>query len=603
MNLEQRRITPVKIGDLGVVAAPDILTGTPAENKALFDRLVRELVADAVNDTLDVVGAMQVCEPYNAEKQYAAYNKVTYDGSTYLCLNPCKSVSPPDARCWLLVSARGTDGGGAGDMRMGMYDPNGCQSDVFGYAIPRLFEPVPGELLCAEADGSARTCGKTLDELALQKDIYTRFSKTPGEGLSRGDTVYFQGDRISKAPFARLAPGISLSSASRINVDILEGSKFRVLIGQSDSPPYTFVSAAAGDDAVTVESPVTLDARYAVFPLDQTRFIVTYSESGKSWTAIGTRNGNALTLGQPAEFEAVSVSCIQALALSETVYAIAYRLEGANRVRLCSVNTNGAVSAGGSAGAGDQGTEFFLQKLSGTSFILAATGHSNRYSVLCVVNGTSIAAYQNLSVPGYINAAMSMTPESYVLLEANRACVVTVAGTSQQQGSYAQLTTKTVSHAAMAKLDSASFAIAYVESTSSGVIRMRVGTILNKAVTFGPETQMEFPCQKLHLSALSDARVLLTFFGQDSPAEWRTLALSVTDGCIMAPVYGGIVSGVGDETADVVVDGVLDGFEGLLPGKTYYRDLNGELTMNATQFKVGRALNSSTMKIEMEVVL
>lgn len=47
------KITPEQIAEKGVVAAPDTLTGTAQENKGVFDRLVREIVAPAVNAALD----------------------------------------------------------------------------------------------------------------------------------------------------------------------------------------------------------------------------------------------------------------------------------------------------------------------------------------------------------------------------------------------------------------------------------------------------------------------------------------------------------------------------------------------------------------------
>jgi hypothetical protein len=41
------------VAEYGVVSAPDILTGTPAQNKSVFDRLVREKVAFSLNAMLD----------------------------------------------------------------------------------------------------------------------------------------------------------------------------------------------------------------------------------------------------------------------------------------------------------------------------------------------------------------------------------------------------------------------------------------------------------------------------------------------------------------------------------------------------------------------
>ena len=53
-----KKITAEDIAQYGVVAAPDKLEGDPGQNKAIFDRLVRELVANAVNQAIDVVNGI-----------------------------------------------------------------------------------------------------------------------------------------------------------------------------------------------------------------------------------------------------------------------------------------------------------------------------------------------------------------------------------------------------------------------------------------------------------------------------------------------------------------------------------------------------------------
>lgn len=50
-----KRITEEEMNAQGVIAAPDILNGTPAQNKAIFDRMVRSLVAPAVNACVDAI--------------------------------------------------------------------------------------------------------------------------------------------------------------------------------------------------------------------------------------------------------------------------------------------------------------------------------------------------------------------------------------------------------------------------------------------------------------------------------------------------------------------------------------------------------------------
>lgn len=53
MALNDNKITEKQLSDSGVVAAPDKLTGTAAENKAVFDRLVRAVVAPQYNALID----------------------------------------------------------------------------------------------------------------------------------------------------------------------------------------------------------------------------------------------------------------------------------------------------------------------------------------------------------------------------------------------------------------------------------------------------------------------------------------------------------------------------------------------------------------------
>ena len=53
MGLSSYKITSSEIAQKGVVAAPDRLTGTAAQNKAVFDRLIREAVAGLFNGLID----------------------------------------------------------------------------------------------------------------------------------------------------------------------------------------------------------------------------------------------------------------------------------------------------------------------------------------------------------------------------------------------------------------------------------------------------------------------------------------------------------------------------------------------------------------------
>lgn len=52
-------------------------------------------------------------EDYDSTKSYAAGNKVSYGGSSYLCIKPCTGIAPPNAEYWRLIASRGADGTGS----------------------------------------------------------------------------------------------------------------------------------------------------------------------------------------------------------------------------------------------------------------------------------------------------------------------------------------------------------------------------------------------------------------------------------------------------------------------------------------------------------
>lgn len=63
------KISAEQLAQMGVVAAPDKLTGSPQENKLVFDRLIREVVAVAVNLAIDTINEMLPAEEDRAEAE------------------------------------------------------------------------------------------------------------------------------------------------------------------------------------------------------------------------------------------------------------------------------------------------------------------------------------------------------------------------------------------------------------------------------------------------------------------------------------------------------------------------------------------------------
>lgn len=244
-----QKITDAQMDAAGVCSAPNVLTGTIAQNKAVFDKMVRSLVAPAYNAAVDAIDAINatetgieaeealrvaaeggrvnaengrvgaeagrvsaetarvhaenarsaaessrvtaesnrvsaenvraaaetgranaensreaaeiaraaaeivrantetqrtaaenarnVWENYSATKAYTAGNKVSYQGSSYVCIQAGAGNLPTNAAYWTLIAAKGVDGKGAGDMLAATYDPTGKAQDVFAYATAR----------------------------------------------------------------------------------------------------------------------------------------------------------------------------------------------------------------------------------------------------------------------------------------------------------------------------------------------------------------------------------------------------------------------------------------------------------------------------------
>lgn len=78
--------------------------------------------------------ARNVWEAYDSARTYVPGNKVSFNGSSYVCTAATTGHAPTDTAYWLLIAQKGEDGKGAGDMLASVYDPKGKSQDVFQYA-------------------------------------------------------------------------------------------------------------------------------------------------------------------------------------------------------------------------------------------------------------------------------------------------------------------------------------------------------------------------------------------------------------------------------------------------------------------------------------
>ena len=147
MSLEKLKLKSEDIASTGVCAAPDKLTGSAAENKAVFDRLIRESLAQKYNELIDRLGAMD------------GVNGVQSDTIRYIRIGEGRTLQISyDGKEWITVGGGG-GGGGAG-----------------GYTLPVA---------------SADTLGGVKIGAGLASDEEGVLSATGGGDLPDGDEVSY----------------------------------------------------------------------------------------------------------------------------------------------------------------------------------------------------------------------------------------------------------------------------------------------------------------------------------------------------------------------------------------------------------------------------
>ena len=113
MSLEKLKLKAEDIAAMGVCAAPDKLTGSAAENKAIFDRLIRESLSQKYNELIDRLGAMD------------GVNGVQSDSVRHIRIGAGNVLEISfDGKEWITVGGGGGGGDGAGGFTLPVASAN-----------------------------------------------------------------------------------------------------------------------------------------------------------------------------------------------------------------------------------------------------------------------------------------------------------------------------------------------------------------------------------------------------------------------------------------------------------------------------------------------
>lgn len=221
-----------------------------AEGTRQTNETARQQGYTAMNQTVAKVGTdmaqFKVWETYSASKSYVPLNKVTYNGSSYICISAVEGVAPPNETYWQLIAAKGTDGKGAGDMLQGDYDADGAVKDAGGikaYADTKL--PLAGGTVTGDISLEGT--------LFLEGTLSNKYRNAFVEWNRYGDSgkVVLSGQSFNREHAVQFvaAPNNNLAQVAVFD-DSNEGSSNVLELTSTQTTIHNIVTPTANGDAV-----------------------------------------------------------------------------------------------------------------------------------------------------------------------------------------------------------------------------------------------------------------------------------------------------------------------------------------------------------------
>lgn len=307
-----------------------------AEETRQTNETARQQGYTSMNQTVAKVGTdmaqFKVWETYSASKSYVPLNKVTYNGSSYICISAVEGVAPPNETYWQLIAAKGTDGEGAGDMLQSDYDADGAVKDAGGikaYAdtkLPRSGGTMTGNLNMGgqklqnlptpTADTDAAP--KSYVDNGLKdrsKAVRGTYPAAAGQSIAVGDVVdVVNGEVIQKK---QAQPPALVSNELGFNITdycILSNDRLAVAYWSDDRTKLSIqLCKVVGSSLSLVGTPIVINGTASsnnqrnygstLLEITENSFFLAYSFSGESGmkTCIFERNGDELVQGTVVE--------------------------------------------------------------------------------------------------------------------------------------------------------------------------------------------------------------------------------------------------------------------------------------------------------------
>ena len=178
--------------------------------------------------------ARNVWQTYDAAKTYVPGNKVSFGGSSYVCIAATVGHAPTDTAYWLLIAQKGMDGAGADDLRQ----INNALDAIDPTKITTKVEPADGDgvMIADSADGGkAKRLLWSNVKAALGKLFVPLARKINGKTLSADVTLTGENIAVSTTDSTPISGAVKY----RCNPNLLDNWYFANPVNQRGQTEYT----------------------------------------------------------------------------------------------------------------------------------------------------------------------------------------------------------------------------------------------------------------------------------------------------------------------------------------------------------------------------
>ena len=152
-------------------------------------------------------------------------------------------------------------------------------------------------------------------------------------------------------------------------------------------------------------------------------------------------------------------------------------------------------------------------------------------------------------------------------------------------------------HISAAALSSGKFVVAYSDAGNSNHGTAVIGNVSGTTITYGSEYKFNAASSEyISAAALSEGKFVVAYKGPGAPDYGAAVIGTVS----LAHKIVGIAREPRTEGQEipVIIGGVSDVHSGLAPGITYYSDLSGDLTTVPNDYRVGLAISSTEILLD-----